>query len=120
MPGACTIEMVQQLEAAGPFGAGAPAPRFALPNCKIAFAKRAGENHLRLTLADDTGGRIDAIAFNAFDGPLGPALSEHRGARFHIAGRLEIDDWGVEIIFQHEVMIIQHLTQFGGKALAVK
>ena len=94
LPGACTIEMVQQLEAAGPFGAGAPAPRFALPNCKIAFAKRVGENHLRLTLADDAGGRIDAIAFSAFDGPLGPALSEHRGARFHIAGRLEIDDWG--------------------------
>ena len=94
LPGACTIEMVQQLEAAGPFGAGAPAPRFALPNCKIAFAKRVGENHLRLTLADDAGGRIDAIAFSAFDGPLGPALSEHRGTRFHIAGRLEIDDWG--------------------------
>ena len=94
LPGACSLEMIEQLEAAGPFGAGAPAPRFALPNCKIAFAKRAGENHLRLTLADDAGGRIEAIAFNAFDGPLGPALSEHRGARFHIAGRLEIDDWG--------------------------
>ncbi len=94
LPVACTIEMIEQLEAAGPFGAGAPAPRFALPNCKIAFAKRAGENHLRLTLADDAGGRIDAILFNAFDGPLGQTLSEHNGARFHIAGRLEIDDWG--------------------------
>ena len=28
------------------------------------------------------------------DGPLGPMLSDHRGARFHIAGRLEIDEWG--------------------------
>lgn len=94
LPGACTIAMIEQLEAAGPFGAGAPAPRFALPACKIAFAKRAGESHLRLTLADDAGGRIEAIAFNAFDGPIGPALSGHQGGRFHVAGRLEIDDWG--------------------------
>ncbi len=91
---ACTLDMIAQLETAGPFGAGAPAPRFALPSCKIAFAKRAGETHLRLTLADDAGGRIDAIAFNAFDGPMGQLLSEHQGARFHVAGRLEVDDWG--------------------------
>ena len=47
-----------------------------------------------LTTHDDAGGRIDAILFNAFDGPLGQTLSEHNGARFHVAGRLEIDDWG--------------------------
>lgn len=93
-PKGATLEMIHELEKAGPFGAGAPAPRFVLPSVKIAFAKRAGDSHLRLTLADDAGGRIDAIAFNAFDTPIGELLSNHAGARFHIAGRLEVDDWG--------------------------
>ena len=93
-PGAVTCELIEQLETAGPFGAGAPAPRFALPAQRIAFAKRAGENHLRLTAQDANGGRIDAIAFGAFDGPIGPLIEDHKGRLFHLAGRLEIDDWG--------------------------
>ena len=40
------------------------------------------------------GARIDAVAFGAFDGPLGPALSNPGSARFHLAGRLEINTWG--------------------------
>ncbi len=94
MPSAITTELVEQLEMAGPFGAGAPAPRFALPAQKIAFAKRAGESHLRLTAQDANGGRIDAICFGAFDGPIGPMLENHKGQSFHLAGRLEIDEWG--------------------------
>jgi len=91
---AATVELIQQLESAGPFGAGAPGPRFALPSVSVVFAKRAGENHLRLTFQDAGGGRIDAIAFQAFDGPLGPMLENHAGALFHVAGRLEVDNWG--------------------------
>jgi len=91
---AATTELITQLDAAGPFGAGASAPRFALPAHRITFAKRAGESHLRLTAQDQNGGRIDAIAFGAFDGPIGPMISEHKGRLFHLAGRLEIDDWG--------------------------
>ena len=93
-PSAISIELIEQLEQAGPFGAGAAAPRFALPNVRIAFAKRAGENHLRLTAQDENGGRIDAIAFSAFDGPIGPLIEDHKGRLFHLAGRLEVDDWG--------------------------
>jgi len=94
MTPAVTVELIAQLEKAGPFGAGAPAPRFALPAQRVLFAKRAGETHLRLTFGDDGGGRLDAIAFGAFEGPLGPMLEAHAGARFHVAGRLEIDSWG--------------------------
>jgi single-stranded-DNA-specific exonuclease len=94
MPSAITTELIEQLEMAGPFGAGAPAPRFALPAQKIAFAKRAGESHLRLTAQDSNGGRIDAICFGAYDGPIGPMLENHKGQTFHLAGRLEIDEWG--------------------------
>lgn len=94
LPSAITVELIEQLEQAGPFGSGAPAPRFALPSVRVSFAKRAGESHLRLTFQDESGGRIDAIAFGAFDGPLGPMLQDHDGAMFHVAGRLEIDTWG--------------------------
>ncbi|MFN3262471.1 MAG: single-stranded-DNA-specific exonuclease RecJ [Pikeienuella sp.] len=91
---AATPELVSLLEAAGPFGQAAPAPRFALPGLRVAFAKRAGEAHLRLTLADPAGDRLDAIAFRAFPGPLGNFLEGSGGAPLHVAGRLEIDDWG--------------------------
>ena len=93
-PSAITPELIEQLEAAGPFGAGAPAPRFALPAQRITFAKRAGESHLRLTLQGENGSKIDAICFRAYDGPMGALLENHNGRLFHCAGRLEIDDWG--------------------------
>ena len=53
-----------------------------------------GAGHLKLTIGDGLGARLEAIAFGAFDGPLGPALANHRGARFHLAGRLGISQWG--------------------------
>ncbi|MEO0387003.1 MAG: single-stranded-DNA-specific exonuclease RecJ [Pseudomonadota bacterium] len=91
--GAATPDLIAEIERAGPFGAGASAPRHALAAQRITFAKRAGDSHLRLRLSDATGA-LDAIAFRAFDGPLGPRLEAHAGEAWHIAGRLEIDDWG--------------------------
>ena len=93
MPGAATVDLVHQIEDAGPFGAGAPAPRFAFPDCQIHFAKQVGANHLKISFGDGLGARIDGIAFGAMDGPLGPMLTGHNGARFHLAGRLEINTW---------------------------
>ena len=93
MPGAANVDLVTLLDDAGPFGAGAPAPRFAFPDCQILFAKQVGENHLKITFGDGLGARIDAISFGAMDGPLGPALLAHNGARFHLAGRLEVNIW---------------------------
>jgi single-stranded-DNA-specific exonuclease len=94
MPGAATVELVERLEAAGPFGAGAPGPRFVFPDCRIGHARAVGEAHLKLRIEDGLGGRLDAIAFGVLDGPLGPALMAHGGARFHLAGRLDINHWG--------------------------
>lgn len=93
MPGAASIDLVEQIETAGPFGAGAPAPRFALPDMAVS-SRRIGETHLRLTATGPDGARIEAVAFGAFDGPLGPALESAGHRRFHLAGRLEINHWG--------------------------
>ena len=94
MPGAATVELINQIEQAGPFGAGAAAPRYGFPDLQIRFAKRVGESHLKLSLTDGLGGGIDAICFGAFDTPMGQRLLDHGGARFHFAGRLEVNTWG--------------------------
>lgn len=93
MPEAATVELIERIEQAGPFGASAPAPRFAFPAMAIRQARRIGTGHLRLTVADSTGPALEAILFGAFDGPLGPALEAHGGARFHLAGRIEANSW---------------------------
>ena len=94
MPEAATIDLIEEIEKAGPFGASAPAPRYAIPALQVRFAKLVGESHLKLSLSDGLSGKMDAIAFGAFDGPLGDRLSKHGGARFHVAGRLEVNSWG--------------------------
>lgn len=92
MPQAATVPLVERLEEAGPFGASAPAPRFAFADVAV-VPRRVGESHLKVTVNDGQGGRLDGICFGAFDGPLGPALSEGGHARFHLAGRLELNVW---------------------------
>lgn len=94
MPQAATPELISDIDKAGPFGAGAPAPRFAFPEVEIRFAKRVGDSHLKLTFGDASGARLDAIAFGAYDTDLGTRLEKHGGAHFHLAGRLEINAWG--------------------------
>ena len=93
MPGAATVELIEVIEQAGPFGAGAPAPRFVFPDCTIHFTKVVGANHLKITFGDGMSARVDSICFGAMDGPLGPMLQNHGGAKFHLAGRLEINTW---------------------------
>ncbi|APX17222.1 single-stranded-DNA-specific exonuclease RecJ [Phaeobacter inhibens] len=94
IPGAATVPLIEQIEQAGPFGAGAPAPRYGFPDLQVRFAKRVGESHLKLSLSDGLSSGIDAICFGAFDTALGQRLLDHGGARFHFAGRLEINTWG--------------------------
>ncbi|MEL7127366.1 MAG: single-stranded-DNA-specific exonuclease RecJ [Pseudomonadota bacterium] len=91
MPGAATLDLVEQIDTAGPFGAGAPGPRFAFAAMRILHARRVGENHLKVTFGETGGARLDGISFGAYDTALGPALENHGGAPFHLAGRLEIN-----------------------------
>ena len=89
---AATVALVEEIENAGPFGAAAPAPRFAFANAAVS-ARRIGDSHLKLTISDGAGPGLDAIAFGAFDGPLGPALENSGHRRFHLAGKLELNHW---------------------------
>jgi single-stranded-DNA-specific exonuclease len=89
---AATVALVEEIENAGPFGAAAPAPRFAFANASVS-TRRIGESHLKLTISDGAGPSLDAIAFGAFDGPIGPALENAGHLRFHLAGKLELNHW---------------------------
>ncbi len=86
-------DLVRRLEAAGPFGAAAPAPRLALAAQVMTGVQRVGAQHLRLSFGSGRE-RLDTIAFGAFEGALGPALEGGRGRRWHLAGRVEISHWG--------------------------
>ncbi|MEL6169279.1 MAG: single-stranded-DNA-specific exonuclease RecJ [Pseudomonadota bacterium] len=94
MPGAATTELVAALDAAGPFGQGAPSPTFAFAAQRILHTREVGQGHLKITFGDGNGPRLDAIAFGAFDGPLGPALAGGGVSLWHLAGKLEINHWG--------------------------
>ncbi len=91
-PTAATVALLEEIENAGPFGASAPAPRFAFANVAV-NTRRVGESHLKLGLSDGAGPTLDAIAFGAFDGPLGAALENAGHRRFHLAGKLELNHW---------------------------
>ncbi len=93
MPAAATPALVDDIDKAGPFGQGAPAPRFAFAAMEVTAPRRIGESHLRFSFGDGIGPRIDAVAFGAFDGPLGALLATPGAGRFHLAGRLEINTW---------------------------
>lgn len=92
-PTAATPSFLEQIESAGPFGASAPAPRFAFADMALT-TRRLGESHLKFSFGDGMGARIEGIAFGAFDGPLGPALENAGHQHFHLAGRLELNTWG--------------------------
>jgi single-stranded-DNA-specific exonuclease len=93
MPTAATPSFVEQIEAAGPFGAAAPAPRFVFTDTPVT-TRRVGTSHLKISFGDGMGQRIEGIAFGAFDTALGPALEAAGHQRFHLAGRLELNSWG--------------------------
>ena len=89
-----TVEAVNLLDAAGPYGQGNVQPRFVFPAHRIKFAKIVGDAHIRVMLESGDGGRIDAIAFRAAGQPLGDALMAAGGMPLHVAGHLRRDTWG--------------------------
>lgn len=86
---AVTPELIEQIEQAGPFGASAPAPRFAFADMAVT-ARPMGDGHLRISFG--AGVKLEAVLFSAHDTPMGAALAA--GGRFHLAGRVEVNTWG--------------------------
>jgi len=88
-----TVELIDRLETAGPYGSGHPQPMFALPSHRLRDSRRVGQSHIKVTLEAQDGGRVDGIAFRAAETPLGELLMSSRGAQIHVAGTLGADHW---------------------------
>ncbi|MFZ5913334.1 MAG: single-stranded-DNA-specific exonuclease RecJ [Pseudomonadota bacterium] len=92
--GSATVELIESLERAGPYGAGNPEPRFMLPSASVVNAGLAGGRHVRCVLATGDGGRVNGIAFGCAETPMGKALlAGAKGGPLHVAGKLRADNW---------------------------
>ncbi|MGB0631809.1 MAG: single-stranded-DNA-specific exonuclease RecJ [Alphaproteobacteria bacterium] len=93
-PEGATVEFIESLNDAGPFGASNPRPRFVLPAVAPINARIVGADHVSCFLATPEGGkRLKAIAFRTAGTPVGDALLNARGGALHVAGHLNIDTW---------------------------
>lgn len=88
-----TRELYELVQQAGPYGAGNPEPRFAVPSVRVVKADIVGKAHVRCILVGEDGGRLKGIAFRAAESPLGAVLMDKGAGLLHIAGRLSADDW---------------------------
>lgn len=88
-----TVELIDRLETAGPYGSGHPQPVFALPSHRLRDSRLVGQSHVKITLEAQDGGKVEGIAFRAAETPLGELLLSSRGAQIHVAGTLGADHW---------------------------
>ncbi|WP_306117838.1 MULTISPECIES: single-stranded-DNA-specific exonuclease RecJ [unclassified Roseitalea] len=88
-----TVELIERLHAAGPYGTGHSEPIFAFPHHQVASVRPVGNGHLKLSLRGLGLRPLDAIAFRVADQPLGRLLSEHAGRTLHLAGTVSINHW---------------------------
>jgi single-stranded-DNA-specific exonuclease len=94
-PGGVNPDLVNAMEAGGPYGMGWPAPRVVAGPLKVLKADVVGNGHVRLIVAGDDGRSLKAVAFRQADTELGAALlSAPRHRKLWLAGRAKIDDWG--------------------------
>lgn len=88
-------QLVEAMEAGGPYGMGWPQPRIVAGPVRVIKADIVGNGHVRAIVSGDGGGTLKTVAFRAAESALGQALlgaPPHR--RLWLAGRAKIDDWG--------------------------
>ena len=82
--------LLEQLETLEPYGSGNPQPVVCVNNVVVMNVRRMGDSsqHVKLTLKDDTGRKIDALAFSApqhfFVDP---------GTRINVWCTVELNEW---------------------------
>lgn len=94
-PPLATPELIGQIEAAGPFGPANPAPRLALADVVPTGVRIVGQGHCQVRIGNG-GPALACIAFRAAETGIADFLTNAANERrpIHVAGRLEIDDWG--------------------------
>ncbi len=116
---AATIELCDQLEQVGPFGAGNAAPRFCLQGVQLVKADIIGktQEHLRLIIAEpqSTIGRSNAslkvMSFGTAQEQFGQQLLAAKGKTLSLIGRLKREEWQGRVsvsLMLEDAMILGH------------
>ncbi len=85
-------DLWEQMQQAGPFGAGNAEPRIALPAVRVVQKSVVGDGHVRCIFAGEGGGRLKAMAFSSVPEEV-RMLLQNAHAPVHVAGFLRADDW---------------------------
>lgn len=93
-PGGVAAGLCDALDAAGPYGAGWPAPRVAAGPARLMRPGIVGNGHVRAVAIGDDGKSFKLIAFRAAETELGQALlSSPADRRWWLAGTIKRDEW---------------------------
>ena len=93
-PGGVAAGLCDALDAAGPYGAGWPAPRVAAGPARLMRPGIVGNGHVRAIAIGDDGKSFKLIAFRAAETELGQALlSSPADRRWWLAGTIKRDEW---------------------------
>jgi single-stranded-DNA-specific exonuclease len=93
-PGGVAAGLCDALDAAGPYGAGWPAPRVAAGPARLMRPGIVGNGHVRAIAVGDDGKSFKLIAFRSAETELGQALlSSPADRRWWLAGTIKRDDW---------------------------
>lgn len=93
LPSAVTLDTCEKLRLAAPYGRCAPQPRFAFRRMRINRKWKLKDRHYRLELADESGGRLNTMAFSAVDSELGAAIEDVGGEVFDAMGEISVNEF---------------------------
>jgi single-stranded-DNA-specific exonuclease len=88
-----SLELVELIDRAGPYGPGHPEPRFVFPAHRISRVRAIKDAHIRCTLQAADGGRLEACAFRVAGTGLEQLLLGSEGQTLHVAGHLRRSSW---------------------------
>jgi single-stranded-DNA-specific exonuclease len=88
----CDRALWQDFQRMAPFGPGNVEPMFAAADVRVERPMALRGGHVRVTLADSSGGKLKAVAWRAEGSEIGKRLMQEGGA-IHVVGRLKPDDW---------------------------
>lgn len=89
--GGATLDLIEAMEQAGPYGSGNPAPLLVLPNHRLAHCRIVGNGHVSISLTAMDKSSLQAIAFRTEGTALGDFLHAHVGQVIHAAGHLSVN-----------------------------
>jgi single-stranded-DNA-specific exonuclease len=93
-PGGVVGGLCDELDGAGPYGAGWPSPKLAAGPARLMRVGIVGNGHVRGLACGDDGKCFKWIAFRSAESPLGHALlASPADQRWWLAGSIKRDEW---------------------------